>query len=270
MPRISSQRPVCSMPDPFEDLRHALETSSDLDESIEVRADSGRGRRTGAPEVVLADGKSTRQVVAAIEALMPRNGRVIVSRLEPSRFSELEPFLADFEVERSGGASTFVVSIGREAVVTNGGRVAILSAGTSDIPVASEAALVARELGCDVRTVWDVGVAGLHRLVRPLQQLVEWDPDVLIVAAGMDGVLPTVTAGLMTQPVIGLPVSTGYGFGGNGQAALGTMLQTCAPGVVVVNIDNGIGAGVAAALIARRAGEARRASAPLPQAPASD
>src|SRR5260221_15623 len=111
------------------------------------------------------------------------------------------------------------------------------------------------------RTVFDVGVAGLHGLLEPLRELVEWRADVLIVAAGMDGVLPGIVAGLVDAPVIGLPVSTGYGAGGKGEAALLTMLQSCSTGLTVVNIDNGIGAGTAAALIARRAGAARQ---PLP------
>jgi NCAIR mutase (PurE)-related protein len=124
---------------------------------------------------------------------------------------------------------------------------------------------MAAEMGCEVRSVWDVGVAGIHRLVNPLEMLTGWDADVFVVAAGMDGVLPTVVCGLVKQPVIGLPVSTGYGFGGEGVGALTTMLQSCAPGLAVVNIDNGIGAGAMAALIANRA--ARFRQAPLEVAP---
>jgi NCAIR mutase (PurE)-related protein len=108
-------------------------------------------------------------------------------------------------------------------------------------------------MGCDVVTVADVGVAGLHRLVRPLERIAEFDPHAMIVAAGMDGALPSVVAGLVPYPVIGLPVSVGYGYGGDGTGALMSMLQSCAPGLAVVNIDNGIGAGSMAALIANRA-----------------
>ena len=255
------------MADPFDELRRALAASDELDESSEVRADTRRSRRAGAPEIVLAAGKTPRQIAAAVEALMPSTGRVIVSRMEPDRFGDLEPLLAPYRVERDHDAWTFVLSNGTGVPPSHGGRVAVLSAGTSDLRVAGEAALVVRELGCEVRTVWDVGVAGLHRLVGPLQQLAVWDPDAIIVAAGMDGVLPTVIAGLVPQPVIGLPVSTGYGHGGGGLSALGTMLQSCAPGVVVVNIDNGVGAGVAAGLIARRAADARGQGAQPPQVP---
>jgi phosphoribosylcarboxyaminoimidazole (NCAIR) mutase len=137
------------------------------------------------------------------------------------------------------------------------GIVGILSAGTSDIPVAAEASLAAAEMGATVMEAWDVGVAGLHRLVLPLERFVTARTDVIVVAAGMDGALPSVVAGLVDIPVIGLPTSVGYGLGGGGVGALTTMLQSCAPGLVVVNIDNGIGAGTTAALIANRASNGR-------------
>jgi NCAIR mutase (PurE)-related protein len=113
-------------------------------------------------------------------------------------------------------------------------------------------------MGCATRAVYDVGVAGLHRLFPPLRGMLEEGVDVIVVAAGMDGALPSVVTGLVNVPVIGLPTSTGYGAGGNGIAALLTMLQSCSPGLAVVNIDNGIGAGAMAALIANRAAEARK------------
>jgi hypothetical protein len=130
--------------------------------------------------------------------------------------------------------------------------VGILSAGTSDIPIAAEASLIAAEMGATVLEAWDVGVAGLHRLVSPLERFAAAEVDVIVVAAGMDGALPSVVAGLVDVPVIGLPTSVGYGLGAGGVGALTTMLQSCAPGLVVVNIDNGIGAGSTAALIANR------------------
>jgi NCAIR mutase (PurE)-related protein len=156
-------------------------------------------------------------------------------------------------------AARAMVIYAPEFVVTpTGGHVGVLSAGTSDIPVADEAVLIAEEMGCRVTPIYDVGVAGLHRLVTPLRNLFADGVDVLIVAAGMDGALPSVVAGLVPVPVIGLPTSTGYGFGGKGVAALLSMLQTCAPGLAVVNIDNGVGAGSTAALIANRIALARR------------
>src|SRR6266704_6879266 len=133
-----------------------------------------------------------------------------------------------------------------------GGKIGILTAGTSDVPVADEARMVVEACGLGARLEADLGVAGLHRFLGPLSAILEWGADVIVVAAGMDGVLPGLVAGLIDVPVIGLPVSTGYGYGGAGGAALGTMLQSCSTGLVVVNIDNGIGAGAAAVLIAQR------------------
>jgi NCAIR mutase (PurE)-related protein len=137
------------------------------------------------------------------------------------------------------------------------GKVGLLTAGTSDVPVADEARMVIEACGLDSRLDADLGVAGLHRFVGPLAATLEWGADVIVVAAGMDGVLPGLVAGLIDVPVIGLPVSTGYGRGGAGEAALTTMLQSCSTGLVVVNIDNGVGAGAAAVLIASRAASAR-------------
>src|SRR2546421_1971332 len=137
-------------------------------------------------------------------------------------------------------------------------RVGILTAGTSDVAVADEARMVIEACGLEVRMESDLGVAGLHRFVGPLAAMLEWGADVMVVAAGMDGVLPGLVAGLIDLSVIGLPVSTGYGRGGAGEAALLTMLQSCSTGLTVVNIDNGVGAGAAAVLVASRAAQGRR------------
>ena len=142
-------------------------------------------------------------------------------------------------------------------VKRTGGRVGILTAGTSDIPFAMEAETIVQEMGCQTLTYYDVGVAGLHRLFQPLEDLLKWDADVLIVAAGREGALPTVVAGIADVPVIGLPTSRSYGFGEKGLAALAAMLQSCSLGMSVVNIDSGVGAGAVAAMIANRVGYAR-------------
>src|SRR5829696_4487650 len=134
-----------------------------------------------------------------------------------------------------------------------GGRVVAISAGTSDLPVLEEAVVVVREMGVAVKSFHDVGVAGIHRLAEPLRDLRSFDPDCVIVAAGMEGALPSVVSSLVAVPVVGLPTSTGYGLGGDGTAAILSMLQSCSPGLSVVNVDNGTGAGVAAALVANRA-----------------
>jgi len=139
----------------------------------------------------------------------------------------------------------------------SGGRVGILTAGTSDIPVAEEAKVIAREMGCETRSFYDVGVAGIHRLFEPVRDLLKWEADVILVVAGREGALPTVVAGIVDVPVIGVPTSRSYGFGEKGLAALAAMLQSCSLGMAVVNIDGGVGAGAMAALVANRVGEYR-------------
>jgi len=142
-----------------------------------------------------------------------------------------------------------------------GGRVGILTAGTSDIPIAMEAEAMVKEMGCETLAYYDVGVAGIHRLFRPLADLLKWDADVIIVVAGREGALPTVVAGIADVPVIGLPTSKSYGFGQKGLAALSAMLQSCSLGMSVVNIDSGVGAGAVAGMIANGAGRARAQTA---------
>lgn len=248
---------------PFDDLRAVLNGSTaDVrggdDGGEVVRLDIGRGRRAGIPEVVHAEHKTAEVVAEALARLAAANGRALASRCRREVADEVEARLgAGFEVRRFDVARAIVAVAGGAEPPTTGGRVGVLSAGTSDVPVAAEASLMAREMGATVEEVWDVGVAGLHRLVRPLERMIEAGVDVLVVAAGMDGALPSVVAGLVPVPVIGLPTPVGYGFGGGGVGALTTMLQSCAPGLVVVNIDNGIGAGATAALIANRVAAAR-------------
>jgi pyridinium-3,5-biscarboxylic acid mononucleotide synthase len=231
-----------------------------------ARMDLGRTARRGVPEVVLAAGKGPEAASQLVLALAREQGQGLASRLGSEHWPALEAAAVGLELERYGPSSAAVRRPGF-APEPSGGRAAIITAGTSDLPVAEEARMVLAAAGVDTRVVFDVGVAGLHRLLEPLSELVDWRADVLIVAAGMDGVLPGVVAGLVDAPVIGLPVSTGYGAGGEGEAALLTMLQSCSTGLTVVNIDNGVGAGTAAALIARRAGGGRRAGQ-LPARPA--
>ena len=232
-----------------------------------ARIDLGRTARRGISEVVLAAGKPPDTVARLILALAREQGQGLGSRLASDHWPALEAASGEFELERFGPRSVVVRRPGFQPD-TSAGRAAIITAGTSDLPVAEEARMVLEAAGVETRLVFDVGVAGLHRLLEPLAELVGWRADVMVVAAGMDGVLPGVVAGLVDAPVIGLPVSTGYGAGGEGEAALLTMLQSCSTGLTVVNIDNGIGAGTAAALIARRAGAARQsAQPPGPPAP---
>jgi hypothetical protein len=218
--------------------------------------DFERARRKGVPEVILADRKTPEQVLTITCAFLERTGRAILSRVGSGLETLLrEEFEAQEELEMEWVAPPRAAVLRRlDFVIPRvDGRVGVLTAGTSDIPAAEEAALICREMGCAVYTGYDVGVAGLHRLFEPLRAMLDdVQVDVLIVAAGMDGALPSVVAGLVDVPVIGLPTSVGYGVGGDGVAALYSMLQTCAPGLSVVNVDNGIGAGAVAGLIANR------------------
>jgi NCAIR mutase (PurE)-related protein len=244
---------------PFADLRAALDEhtapdESRIDGSDAVRVDPSRWRRTGIPEVVHAEHKSPADVVNALRRLCASQGRAMASRVQPQDVAAIAGALGgDLKVEDVPMARCLIAAQAGAQRPQRGGRVGILSAGSSDIPVALEAALIAEEMGAAVYRAWDVGVAGLHRLVEPLEAFAEAGVDVIIVAAGMDGALPSVVSGLVPVPVIGLPTSVGYGFGGGGVGAMTTMLQSCAPGLSVVNIDNGIGAGATAALIANRA-----------------
>ena len=227
-----------------------------------ARPDLDRDLRKGVPEVIIADRKTVSQSLDITRRFLQARGRAILSRVP----AELEERL---RTEFAGLAQLEWLPGPRAAVLRqldhaaepagSGGRVGVLTAGTSDIPTAEEAALICREMGCEVHAVYDVGVAGLHRLWEPLRHLLEEaEVDVLVVAAGMDGALPSVVSGLVDVPVIGLPTSIGYGLGGKGEAALLSMLQTCSPGMAVVNIDNGVGAGAMAGLIANRMAGARR------------
>jgi NCAIR mutase (PurE)-related protein len=217
-----------------------------------ARLDLGRHHRRNLPEVVLASGKEPADAARLALALARGQGQGLVSRLEPAHWRELERQAVDagLHVLRYHDSAR-VLRRGFKPEARSG-RVALLTAGTADLPAADEARMVVEACGLEARIEADLGVAGLHRLLGPLRELLTWEPDVLVVAAGMDGVLPGVVAGLVDLPVIGLPVGVGYGAGGGGEAALLTMLQSCSTGLVVVNVDNGVGAGAAAVLIAGR------------------
>jgi len=227
-----------------------------------VQVDPHRQTRKGVPEVVFAAGKPPRLTIQAVQALLEQQprGRVLVSRASAETIDllrqELEPTGASV-LGAPSGATVLVTRRDASPPPLTGGVVGLLTAGASDAPSADEAAWVAREMGCRVVRADDVGVAGLHRLEAPLRSLRDEAVDAIVVAAGMDGALPSVVSGLVDVPVIGLPTSVGYGLGGGGVAALLSMLQTCAPGLVVVNIDNGVGAGATAALFANRVAAAR-------------
>lgn len=254
------------MGQPFEDLFESLSALQGPEETARelgtcARPDFGRERRKGVPEVILAESKQPDDVVAITRVFLEGTGRAMVSRVGPDLLARLQREFSEYSIEAYGGSRTLVIRVPGATVPRSGGKVGIVTAGTSDIPVATEAQVMAQEMGCEVLTAFDVGVAGIHRVFKPLKAMLEASVDAIIVAAGMDGALPSVIAGLVDVPVIGLPTSTGYGLGGRGVTALLSMLQTCSPGLAVVNIDNGVGAAATAALIANRAALAREAGA---------
>ena len=205
--------------------------------------DLHRELRTGDPEVVYGAGKTTQQVLDVVAALRAASERaVLVTRATPDTVTALQAAYDDVTVEATS------VAVG--ALPEPRGCVAVLAAGTSDGPVAAEAALTARVFGAGVERIDDVGVAGLHRLAAARPALDR--ADCVVVVAGMEGALPSVVGGLVGTPLVAVPTSIGYGASFGGIAALLGMLNSCAPGVAVVNIDNGFGAGVFAARVARR------------------
>jgi pyridinium-3,5-biscarboxylic acid mononucleotide synthase len=223
-----------------------------------ARLDVGRELRKGLPEVVLAEGKNPRDVAEIVEAMVERAGRAIVSRADRSFLRRVhEKQLAKTKVKFFDEARMIIVKKSSYMSKKTGGKIGLLTAGTSDIPVAEEARIIADEMGCETRQFYDVGVAGLHRLFKPLADILRWDADVILVVAGREGALPTVVAGLVDVPVIAVPTSRSYGFGDRGIAALAAMLQSCSLGLAVVNIDSGVGAGSIGALIANRAARGR-------------
>jgi len=212
-----------------------------------ARVDLHRSVRRGFPEVVFGQGKTTAQVVAISERIVEAGGPLLVTRVEPDTGAAL---LRRFP----GGAHDPVARtfhcFEKEPADRGRGTILVMCAGTSDLPVAEEAALTAWLMGNRVERLFDVGVAGIHRLLDDLDKLA--GAEVLVVAAGMEGALPSVVGGLVDRPVVAVPTSVGYGASFGGLAALLGMLNSCASGVTVVNIDNGFGAGYAAALINRK------------------
>ena len=226
-----------------------LETLHELDQ---LRLDLKRKERTGVAEIIYAGHKTIEQVIIAVSGILKTGGRPVISYVSNELLAVLKQQFGE-ALEQSIDGRTVVVSTHKRVTSASPYKVGILTAGSSDIGVAEEAKIVCQESGCEVVVAYDVGVAGIHRLTEPLRQMIQ-DSNcrVLIVVAGMDGALPSVVAGLVDLPVIGLPTSVGYGLGGGGIGALTTMLQSCAPGIAVVNIDNGVGAAAMAVKIIKQ------------------
>ncbi len=220
-----------------------------------AKVDVHRAKRTGIPEAVMADCKTCDEVVSIAKVHLKNEGRAIITRASDENCKSLRSLACEMGIDIRISERARVVVIG-DPVQRTGGRVGVISAGTADIPVAEEAKIIAEEMGCSVTTIYDVGVAGIHRVFPELTKLVESGVDAVVVAAGREGTLPAVVAGLVDIPVIGIPVSTGYGAGGKGEAALLSMLQSCSV-LTVVNIDAGFVAGAFAARIANLAAKNR-------------
>ncbi len=209
--------------------------------------DHHRELRTGIPEIVFGATKTPEQLAAALRELARTAGGAIATRVDAAKGAALRVLLPQVVLHELARVAILGSPPGRPVAAP----IAVVCAGTSDLPVAEEAALVAEFLGATVRRVSDVGVAGLHRLLARLEDIRA--AEVVIVVAGMEAALPSVLGGLTDRPLIAVPTSIGYGVSVDGLVALASMLSSCAPGITVVNIDNGVGAAVAAVKIARLA-----------------
>ncbi|NCC53277.1 MAG: nickel pincer cofactor biosynthesis protein LarB [Spartobacteria bacterium] len=217
-----------------------------------ARLDLNRLKRRGLPEVIYCPGKTPEQVCAICTGMIQAGQNVLATRAPREIFDVVIKAHPDARYHEQARAITLDVT----ALPAPRGHVVVMTAGTVDIPVAEEACLVAERMGARVTRLYDVGVAGLHRLLNRLEVLK--DAVVVIVVAGMEGALPSVVAGLIDKPVIAVPTSAGYGLNLDGVAAFLTMINSCVPGISVVNIDNGFGAGVSAAMINRLADSTTR------------
>ena len=212
-----------------------------------ANVDHHRELRTGFPEVVFGKGKTPQQVGEIARELLAHSDRLLVTRATPEMHAAVLAVAPEAAYEPMARA----ITVDRRDGVEKTGRVAVVSAGTGDMPVAMEAALTAELMDCEVDRHFDVGVAGLHRLLDRLPALRQ--ADAIVAVAGMDGAMPSVLSGLVAAPIIAVPTSVGYGASFEGVGPLLAMLNACAPGVAVVNIDNGFGAGYMAAMITKKA-----------------
>lgn len=219
-----------------------------------AQLDIFRKARTGVPEVIYAQNKDPQMVIEIINSFLKKKEFAIISRYTQEQYALISKNFEsnDYNIEVNELGKIIIIKEKAFNFIEKKGRVGIITAGSSDIPVAEEAKVIVKVMGCKVFTSYDVGIAGFHRIFTPLSEMIKNEVDVIIVCAGMEGTLPGVVAALVDVPVIGVPVSSGYGLGEKGMGALTTMLQSCSPGLVVVNIDNGFGAGASAAMVANK------------------
>ncbi|RLI44641.1 nickel pincer cofactor biosynthesis protein LarB [Candidatus Bathyarchaeota archaeon] len=224
-----------------------------------AKIDVGRKFRKGVPEVILAEGKRPEDVAEIALRMLNERERAIISRATREQIDVIKKVAPnDVILQVDNRVSMIVIKKKGFEVKRTGGKVGILTAGTSDISIAEEARVIAEETGCEVITAYDVGVAGIHRLFPYLKEMIEKDVDVIVVVAGREGALPSVVAGMVDAPIVAVPTSIGYGLGEKGISALMAMLQACSLGLAVVNIDGGVAAGAVAALIANRVAKFRK------------
>ena len=248
----------------IEECKTLIKSNSIMELEGIAQLDSSRKNRTGFPEAIFAEGKEYKDLLAILKRLIQEedgsielSNNIIVTWLSKERFNSLKEdlsFVFEKGIKFDYNSKARILIIYKDSLVKfnpDYGKIGILTAGTSDIPVAEEAKVIIEQGGCETIASYDIGVAGIHRLFPQIAQMIEEDVSAFVVVAGMEGTLPSVVAGLVDVPVIAVPTSVGYGVGAGGKTALYAMLQSCAPGLSVVNIDNGFGAGVFALTIAK-------------------
>ena len=217
-----------------------------------ARIDINRGARRGIPEIIFAETKELADIKKIIRHVLSKSDFVIVSRIRDAHYPKIRAYARTIGARARTGRNSSTIALYKKEVAFGTGKVGVITAGTSDIGIAEESRLVCEAMGCRCITGYDVGVAGMQRIFPVLKEMIREDVGCLIVIAGMEGALATLVSAMVDIPVIGVPTSVGYGYGADGIAALGSMLQSCSLGLSVVNIDNGIAAGGIAANIANR------------------
>ena len=238
-----------------EEAEKLIKSNSILEFDEIAKLDIKRSERAGFPEAVFAESKDYEDLILIIEKYLENDSKedLIITKLSPERYEKILDDLDESSSIFDYNKRAKILIIRKEITKNDPiAKIGIITAGTSDINIAEEARVIVEEGGCEAITSYDIGVAGIHRLFPQIAYMVKEGVQVFIVCAGMEGALPSVVAGLVDVPVIGVPTSVGYGVGEGGRVALDAMLQSCAPGIAVVNIDNGFGAGVFALTILKR------------------
>lgn len=220
-----------------------------------AQIDIDRSRRKNVPEIVLGSHKKLNDLILILDEILKNNGYVLASKIKPCMMDKILKYYGGkkLKIDRGINSTSLLIYDNETSLPKDrGGKVGIICAGTSDIGIAEEARLATRTMGCTCHLAYDVGIAGIHRLLNSIVKMTAEKVDSIVTVAGMEGALPAVTASLVNVPVIGVPASVGYGYGSNGRGALASMLQTCSFGLVAVNIDNGVGGGIFASMIANK------------------